>query len=1601
MDVNAVLEEDKRKIFEYLRWNSYRSERYKIFYVSTPKVACTSIKWWFASLEDYAKDLHEIKDTEESSHEFVVHESHKVAPRVTGLLPEALSEALYSTEYLRFALVRNPYKRIFSAWQSKLLLQEPLQKKHYINYEFYNYPLKSRIDVAMAFEEFLEHLVRNEAPSYWDHHWTPQAVLLRPSRINYTILGKIENQDVINRGLAERLGEDFISPFLGYRMNESLIPYSHEFITGRSDVLIRALYSQDFDLFGYEEKVPDGKESFGDGQLDLAFRAIKLLRARHLKLEERGKLIAALRCSLIEHEEKVSALDGALTERDRATGERDQALTEQDRATDERDQALTELDRATGERDQALTELDRATGERDQALTELDRATDERDQALTELDRATDEHDQALTERDSQIASLRELVARFGGEKDRELAVVQLHLNEMLRSNSWRITAPLRRAATFTRQRRLPFLPKTKERLGAPEVSLSAVGSSVVHGAETNANGVEIDALKAELDVIRESGLFDSGFYLSVYPDLGPGASDPIRHYCERGWREGKNPSDDFDTRFYLKTYDDIRNAGVNPFWHYIIAGKSEQRLKSPIGTACYEADIEFGSVASDVKLLAFYRSPDWGTRRSGRPALKQNSQLFLPHEDLGLYDSSDWQVLDRQAQMAKRHGLYGFCFSIACGSDGSALPQPFEVFVNHKVIDFRFCLHVDLNPQGINDYIVSNISLATSDSRFVRIDGRPVIVITIPKEKQHTIKALAEMRSRLSVYGLNSYFLIGCWGPSDDAVLDAYVADMCDAILDLPSMPVPGETGRFSPLHKNGVDVVPYSVVAAQGVKRSKIADLLCCPIYHVVTLGRDDTARTPTRPLVYTNFNIDEYRNWLQATISSARATHSEDRRFVFMNSWNDWNSSLFLEPDNQRGYLLLNQTSRELLGIGSEVFMPKVSVVVTNYNHESFLRRRLNSIYGQTYKNIEVLLLDDCSSDNSRVFLDQYADNYPEITRRLYNDKNSGGVFRQWAKGIKEAKGDLIWIAESDDFCDRNFLEVLVRCFEDEAVMLAYAKCVFVTSEGAPMQYEFENYVSDLECANKWKTSYVETAHREVGSALGIKNTIPNASGVVFKRPINMPILDDEAWLSMRVAGDWVFYLHLIRGGKVAYSNLTTNFFRRYKGSAAESTYKKDTLYREIGMSSRTAQALYDLPTSVAEQAKAYGKKLYDIYFGDGEGEFLAWYDYEAVLRARNNRIPNVMVSTMGFYPGGAEILPIRLANEFKRQGLSVLLMSAGLTAREDGVRKMLRNDVPVVETSDVNAMKMIVREFGIEVLSTHHWYIQNYPAKISDVFDDLKAHVASLHGMIEHEHAFGVTEHALREADKKVTTWVYTADKNLGPFKKFGIYGKTSERFRKIFNGMQPPKIVQVMRVHMNIPDDAFVVCCVSRAIVDKGWTEAILAVEQARELSGRDIRLVLVGNGPVYDDLCQIGVPDFVFLAGFSANSVGHYAAADMGIMLTKFKSESFPLTIVDCLFAGRPYIASDVGDIRNMLTNFDGIAGDLIGLEDWEIPIDAVARVISDFASDKEKYQHAMTIAQNIVDRFRIDVVAKQYVDLFKMGRDMVVPTSESQWSTG
>lgn len=81
--------------------------------------------------------------------------------------------------------------------------------------------------------------------------------------------------------------------------------------------------------------------------------------------------------------------------------------------------------------------------------------------------------------------------------------------------------------------------------------------------------------------IISASGLFDTDYYLTEYPDVAAAGVDPIRHYINHGAGEFRNPSPHFTTRFYAEAYPDVTASGMNPLVHYIKVGKSRNRWAS------------------------------------------------------------------------------------------------------------------------------------------------------------------------------------------------------------------------------------------------------------------------------------------------------------------------------------------------------------------------------------------------------------------------------------------------------------------------------------------------------------------------------------------------------------------------------------------------------------------------------------------------------------------------------------------------------------------------------------------------------------------------------------------------------------------------------------------------------------------------------------------------------------------------------------------------------------------------------------------------------------------------------------------------------------
>jgi glycosyltransferase involved in cell wall biosynthesis len=221
------------------------------------------------------------------------------------------------------------------------------------------------------------------------------------------------------------------------------------------------------------------------------------------------------------------------------------------------------------------------------------------------------------------------------------------------------------------------------------------------------------------------------------------------------------------------------------------------------------------------------------------------------------------------------------------------------------------------------------------------------------------------------------------------------------------------------------------------------------------------------------------------------------------------------------------------------------PLVSVIVPNYNHEAFLDERIASILNQTYRNIEVLLMDDCSPDGSRGVLERWAAKDDRV-KLMFSEENSGSPFAQWERGRNWAQGKYLWIAESDDAAALDMLEAHVRAMEaNEGAAMVYSHSHIVDESGRFLRDFRADYAFIFGDASRWSSDFTEDGRKEVRDFMVYSNTIPNASGALFRKSIFDRVGAPET--KWRLNGDWLFYARLLQHGDLIFLSKPRNYFR----------------------------------------------------------------------------------------------------------------------------------------------------------------------------------------------------------------------------------------------------------------------------------------------------------------------------------------------------------------------------------------------------------------------------------------------------------------------
>lgn len=348
----------------------------------------------------------------------------------------------------------------------------------------------------------------------------------------------------------------------------------------------------------------------------------------------------------------------------------------------------------------------------------------------------------------------------------------------------------------------------------------------------------------------------------------------------------------------------------------------------------------------TDVKLIAFYLPQfhpipendewwgkgftEWRNVTGAEPLFSDHYQPHLP-ADLGFYDLRLSETRTAQANLARAYGIHGFCYYYYWFNGRRILERPLNEVLDSGEPDFPFCIcwanenWSRLWDGGNNELLLSqdhslesdvqfirDVIPIMQDERYIRVDGLPLLILYRSDLLKDPIATAAAWREECAKAGLPGVHLcivqsfrktdpreIGFDSAVEFPPHQYKVANITDDIEDI-------EDGFYG-------KVYDYSTVAQHSLARPKERYTL----FRTLFPGWDNTSRKRKHALIYHGANPSRYEYWLRGLAETARAENPPERRFVFVNAWNEWAEGAHLEPDLKFGRGYLEATARALGG------------------------------------------------------------------------------------------------------------------------------------------------------------------------------------------------------------------------------------------------------------------------------------------------------------------------------------------------------------------------------------------------------------------------------------------------------------------------------------------------------------------------------------------------------------------------------------------------------------------------------------------------------------------------------------------------------------
>ena len=669
-------------------------------------------------------------------------------------------------------------------------------------------------------------------------------------------------------------------------------------------------------------------------------------------------------------------------------------------------------------------------------------------------------------------------------------------------------------------------------------------------------------------------------------------------------------------------------------------------------------------AVEGSVRLIAFYLPQfhpipendqwwgegftEWTNVRTARPQFAGHYQPRVPI-DMGYYDLRDVEVQRRQVELAKRYGIGGFCFYAYWFGGHRLLETPLLNYLNDPSIDFPFCLcwanenwtrrwdgrEQDLligqehSPEDDLQFI-QHISQYLKDSRYMRVDGRPLLLVYRPSLLPNAAETVERWRH---------------WCREHD-IDEPYVA-MVQSFQTYDPRPFGMDAAIEFPWHTGMPSDVTAHLVPSKSDFRGTVFDwddyAEKCEEHpnqpwlqmRGVMPGWDNTPRRNADSHLFHGHSPESYGRWLRTAMRWTLAQkRSPDERLLFINAWNEWGEGAYLEPDQQYGYAFLQATrdaveqmaghpdnaiavhpvhmadteTGEAALISKQVVpvdtshpvspemmelqcpeSPEVSIVIPVYGNCHLTLHCLKSLAAITDERpFEVIVVDDASPDESGNVLSAIAG-----VRYLRNESNLG-FLHSCNRGAAEARGRYLLLLNNDTLVQDGAIDALAATFDlyPDAGLVG-AKLYFndgslqeaggiVFSDGSAM-----NYGRDDD-PRKPEYNYVRDTDYCSGAAIMLPLALWRELGGFDEYYVRAYYEDTDLAFRVREAGYRVLYQPF---AKIIHSEGATSGTDLSEG---EKRYQVENRHRFLKRWRKTLEDRHLAPNSPADLAKNRGAK-----------------------------------------------------------------------------------------------------------------------------------------------------------------------------------------------------------------------------------------------------------------------------------------------------------------------------------------------------------------------------------------------------------------------